>query len=131
MARYCACRILRAENCGSSTVAVLDKVVDVFFVQFIGGVDVPVIMQRHGLLSVLGKVVDMPVVFNDRCSWRRMLSMSLLLQFIDKVCSPCDLAGSRDSLVQFWMFVDMPVGVQTTGFGQTVKKNYGSAVAFF
>ena len=45
----------------------LDKVVDVLFVQFIGGVDVPVIMQRHGLLSVLGKVVDMPVVFNDRC----------------------------------------------------------------
>ena len=35
--------------------------------QFIDGVDVPVIMQRRGLLSVLGKVVDMPVVFNDRC----------------------------------------------------------------
>ena len=45
----------------------LDKVIDVFFVQFIDGVDVPVIMQRRGLLSVLGKVVDMPVVFNDRC----------------------------------------------------------------
>ena len=45
----------------------LDNVVDVFFVQFINGVDVPVIMQRRGLLSVLGKVVDMPVVFNDRC----------------------------------------------------------------
>ena len=43
--------------------------VDVFFVQFIDGVDVPVIMQRRGLLSVLGKVVDMPVVFNDRCFW--------------------------------------------------------------
>ena len=25
------------------------------------------IMQRRGLLSVLGKVVDMPVAFNDRC----------------------------------------------------------------
>ena len=45
----------------------LDKVIDVFFVQFIDGVDVPVIMQRRGLLSVLGKVVDMLVVFNDRC----------------------------------------------------------------
>ena len=45
----------------------LDKVVDVFFVQFIRGADVLVIMQRRGLLSVLGKVVDMPVVFNDSC----------------------------------------------------------------
>ena len=43
--------------------------VDVFFVQFIDGVDVPVIIQRRGLLSVLGKVVDMPVVSNDRCLW--------------------------------------------------------------
>ena len=25
--------------------------------------------------------------------------------------------------MQFWMVVDMPVGVQTTGFGQTVQKN--------
>ena len=31
-------------------------------------VDVPVLTQRRGLLSVLEKVVDMPVVFNDRCS---------------------------------------------------------------
>ena len=41
--------------------------VDVFFVQFIDGVDVPVIIQRRGLLSVLGKVVDMPVASKDRC----------------------------------------------------------------
>ena len=34
-------------NCGSSAVAVPDKVVDVFFVQFIDGVDVPMIMQRR------------------------------------------------------------------------------------
>ena len=33
----------------------LDKVVDVFFVQFIKVADVPVIMQRRGLLSVLGQ----------------------------------------------------------------------------
>ena len=45
----------------------LDNVIDVFFVQFINGVDVPVIIHGRGLLSVLGKVVDMPVVFNDRC----------------------------------------------------------------
>ena len=35
--------------------------VDVFFVQFIDGIDVPVIIHRRGLLSVLGNVVDMPV----------------------------------------------------------------------
>ena len=33
----------------------LDKVVDVFFVQFTDGVDVPVLMQRLGLLPVLGQ----------------------------------------------------------------------------
>ena len=43
--------------------------VDVFFVQFIDGVDVPVIIQRRGLLSVLGKVVDMPVASKNRCLW--------------------------------------------------------------
>ena len=49
----------------------LDKVVYVFFVQFIGGVDVSVIMQRHGLLSVLGKVVDMPVGVQVTGVWFR------------------------------------------------------------
>ena len=39
----------------------LDKVVDVFFVQFIDGVDVPVIMQRRGLLSVLGRSLTCPL----------------------------------------------------------------------
>ena len=39
-------RVRRAENCGCSAVAVLVQVVDVFFVQFIDGVDVPVLMQR-------------------------------------------------------------------------------------
>ena len=33
----------------------LVKVVDVFFVQFIDSVDVPVLMQRRGLRSVLGQ----------------------------------------------------------------------------
>ena len=65
----------------------LDKVVDVFFVQFIDGVDVPVIMQRRGLLSVLGKVVDMPVVFNDRClglSVQKVVDVPFVVQCVDK-----------------------------------------------
>ena len=37
----------RAENCGGSAVACYDKVVDVPVVQFIDGLDVPVIMQRR------------------------------------------------------------------------------------
>ena len=40
-------RVPRASNCGSSAVAVLVKVVDVFFVQFIDWVDVLVLMQRR------------------------------------------------------------------------------------
>ena len=44
------------------------------------------------------------------------------VKVVDVLCSsstrcgrPCDLAGTGDSLVQFWMVVDMPVGVQATG----------------
>ena len=52
----------------------LDKVVDVFFVQFIGGVDVPVIMLRRVVSSTVevpqihftARVVDIPVVQQRR-----------------------------------------------------------------
>ena len=56
--------------------------VDVFFVQFIDGIDVPVIIQRRGLLSVLGNVVDMPVaslgclLYRKLWSFRSCTSMS-------------------------------------------------------
>ena len=64
------------------------SVVDVFFVQFIDGVDVPVIMQRRGLLSVLGQGHCMPVVSNDR--W----SMPLFMQFFDGCGRRCDHAAT-------------------------------------
>ena len=47
--------VRRAENSGSSAVAVLVQVVDVFFVQFID------------VFAVLDIVVDMPVASNDWC----------------------------------------------------------------
>ena len=52
----------RAENCGSSAVAVPVKVVDVFFVQFIDGVD-----SCSDVFAVLDIVVDMPVASIDWC----------------------------------------------------------------
>ena len=56
----------------------------------------------------------------------------LQLQFFDRLVAT-SVASQRgltvqtvqktgDSMVQFWMVVDMPVGVQTTGFGQTVQE---------
>ena len=54
--------------------ALIDKVVDVFFVQFIDSVDVPVIMQRRVVSSTVevpqiqftARVVDIPVVQQRR-----------------------------------------------------------------
>ena len=61
--------------------------VDVFFVQFIDGVDVPVIIQRRGLLSVLGKVVDMPVASKDRCLGLLYRTVEFAQLHVD-VCCP-------------------------------------------
>ena len=100
------------------------ELVDVFFVQFIDGVDVPVIMQRRGLLSVIEKVVDMPVVFNDRClglsvqktaesavAVLTIWSMSLFVQVVVWVsCLRCLKINSSPE------FVDFPVCTETGSF---------------
>ena len=98
----------------------LDKVVDVFFVQFIDRCGRPCDLAETWF-AFLDKVVDMPVVFNDRClgltvqktvesavpvlTW---WSMSLFVQVVVWVsCWRClRLSSSRE-------LVDIPVRTET------------------
>ena len=134
------------------------------------------VLVYRGLLSVPGKVVDMPVVFNDRClrltvqntvefpqlhvdvSWRSSSTVVDVLVLMQRrgTGPPCcndsssgpdsaELSGgiqvqffftetgvavqtvqkTGDSVVQFGMVVDMPVGVTTTGYGSDSTENGG------
>ena len=75
----------------------LDKVVDVFFVQFIDGVDVPVIMQRRVVSSTVevpqiqftGRVVDIPVVQQRRVQGWELGGLASPLLGSSSRCGDC------------------------------------------
>ena len=80
--------------------------------------------QRH--VRTVFYCGQMPVVLFDRCcSWTRLLFARCLYACTHRA----NCAEDADSTAQFWMVVDMPVGVHITGLWSDSGENWGSAVA--